>query len=78
MVEFDLWSQALIFALVYVPIVLVPCVLVCLMGRKMIDQLGMHPSQTPIIQMSIFWKLVSVEIITFTCLIGFYQFFSSK
>jgi hypothetical protein len=78
MVEFDLWSQALIFALVFIPIIIIPCVLVCLVGRKMIEELGMRPSQTPIIQMSIFGKLVAIEVVTFALLIGFYQFFTSK
>lgn len=77
MVEFDLWSQAFIFAVVFIPIIMIPCILVCLIGRKMIDQLGMFPSQTPIIQMSIFGKLVLIEIVTFGLLLGFYQFFTA-
>ncbi len=78
MVAFDLWKEAFIFAIVFAPIIIIPCVLVALMGRKMIDQLGRYPTQTPIIQMSIFWKLVVVEIITFFCLIAFFQFFSAN
>ena len=78
MVEFNLWTEALIFGLVFAPMILIPCVLVALMGRKMIDQLGLYPSNTPIIQMSILWRLVGIELVTFCCLIGFFQFFSGK
>ena len=76
MVEFDLWKEAFIFAIVFAPIIIIPCVLVALMGRKMIDQLGMRPTQTPIIQMSIFGKLVAIEVVTFICFYAFLQFFS--
>ena len=78
MVEFDLWKESLIFALVYAIVISVPCVLVVLIGRKLIDQLGHFPSKTPAIQMSILFQLIAVEVGTFTCLIGFYHIFSGK
>ena len=78
MVEFNLWKEAFMFAAIFAPLIIVPCVLVLIIGRKMINQLGTFPTQTPIIQMSIFWKLVVIEVVTFICLIGFLQFFTSK
>ena len=78
MVEFNLWKETFIFAMFFCPIVIIPCVLVALMGRKMIDQLGLYPSKTPIIQMSIFYKLIFIEVITFLSLVVFYHFFSGK
>ena len=78
MIQFDLWRETFIFAAVFAPLIIVPCILVAVMGRKMINQLGMFPTQTPIIQLSIFWKLVVTEIVTFVCLIAFFQFFSAK
>lgn len=78
MVDFDLWKESFIFALVYGGIIIIPCVLVALIGKKMIDRLGKHPSRTPVIQMSIFLPLVAIEIATFACLIGFYKIFSGK
>ena len=78
MVAFDLWREAFIFAAVFAPLIIVPCILVMIMGRKMINQLGTYPTKTPIIQMGIFWKLVVTEALTFTCLIAFFQFFTSK
>ena len=71
MIPFNLWSESFIFAVIFTFIVLVPCVLVMLMGKKMIQQLGRYPSKTPAIQMSIFVQLVVIEIVTFTLLTGF-------
>ena len=76
MIPFELWGESFIFASVYAVIILVPCVLVALIGRKMIDQLGQYPTKTPAIQMSIFFQLVTIEVITFVLLIGFFKFFS--
>ena len=78
MIEFNLWYESFIFAFVYAIIIIVPCVLVALLGRNMINQLGHYPTRSPIIQMSIFAKLMAIEIMTFACLIGFYHFFNGK
>ena len=71
MIPFNLWSESLVFAVIFTFIVLVPCILVTFMGKKMIHQLGQYPSKTPAIQMSIFVQLVVIEIVTFTLLTGF-------
>jgi len=76
MISFDLWSESLIFSSIYAVIIIVPCILVAIIGRRMIQQLGQYPSRTPMIQMSVFWQLVTIEIITFISLIGFYRFFT--
>ena len=78
MLEFDLWKETFVFAVVYSFIILVPCVLVAFVGRGMIERLGRFPTKTPFIQMSIFFQLVIIEAFTFFGLIGFYQFFTSK
>ena len=75
MIPFNLWTESFIFASVYAVIILVPCVLVAWIGRKMIRQLGQYPSKTPAIQMSIFIQLVAIEVATFTLMIGFFRTF---
>ncbi|HBG62537.1 MAG: hypothetical protein A2Y03_08195 [Omnitrophica WOR_2 bacterium GWF2_38_59] len=75
MVEFDLWREAFVFACVYAVIIIVPCIIVALLGNKMIGDLGRYPTKTPAIQMSIVWKLIVTEIITFVLLIMFYNVF---
>ena len=69
------WVTSLIFVGIFAVIVFVPCALVTLLGRKMINRLGQQPSQTPFIQLSIFFPLVLIEVITFTLMIYCYQFF---
>jgi len=76
MVSFDLWFESFIFAAVYGVIVMVPCVMVGLIGKKMIDKLGRYPTKSPAIQMSIFLQLIVIEIIAFFCLIAFYHVFA--
>jgi hypothetical protein len=76
MVAFDLWKEAFVFGVIYAVIITIPCVIAGIMGVKMINQLGTYPSKTPFIQMSIFFKLVLLEIVTFTLLVGFYHVFT--
>ncbi|MCA9400769.1 MAG: hypothetical protein KC713_04020 [Candidatus Omnitrophica bacterium] len=75
MQEFNLWIESFYFSLIYSVIIIIPCIIVGLLGKRMIDRLGTYPSRTPSIQLSVFIWLVVVEIVTFTALIGFYRFF---
>ena len=74
--RFNLWWESLIFASVFSGIVILPCVCIAIIGRKMIEQLGLYPSQSPKIQMSVLWQLIIIEVITFTLWMWFYVFFS--
>jgi len=76
MIEFNLWAETFIFAAIYMVIIIVPCVLVALIGTKMITQLGFYPTKTPVIQMGIFVQLIAVEAGTFLALLLFYHIFS--
>ena len=78
MVDFDLWKESFIFAVIYSFLIIIPCILAVWIGRNMIERLGQWPSKTPVIQMGAFFKLVLLEAVTFTSLIGFYLFFTSK
>lgn len=77
MVLFDLWGESFIFAAIYSVIILLPCVIIALMGRKLIEKLGRYPSKAPPIQMSIFLPFMTVFVITSALLLGFFQFFTS-
>ncbi len=75
MVPFDLWRESFLFAVIYAVMIIIPCVVVAYFGKRMITQLGLYPSKTPSIQMSVFLILLVTEVITFCGLIGFYRFF---
>ena len=74
--RFDQWIEAFIFASVFSLLIIIPCLLIVLVGRKMINRLGQYPSKTPAIQMSVLFQLVTIEIFGFFGLIAFYNFFS--
>jgi len=76
MVVFNFWTESIIFLLVFTVIIVVPCVFVALLGKKMIDRLGQFPSQAPVIQMGVLLKLAVIEMVTFIALIIFYHIFS--
>jgi hypothetical protein len=77
MVEFNLWFESAILASIFAVLIIIPCVLVALLGRKLIDQLGHHPSKSSKLQMSILIPLVLIEILTFASFYLFAHFFTS-
>ena len=70
------WVLSLIVCGIFAVVVLVPCIIVGVIGTKMINRLGQMPSQSPAIHMSIIFQLVILEAVTFALLIVFYRFFS--
>lgn len=76
MVEFNLWREAFILAIVFGIIITISCVLLGIIGTKMIDQMGRYPSKAPVIQLSIVGKLILIEIFAFGSLMIFYNVFS--
>ncbi|MGE0269563.1 MAG: hypothetical protein AB7S78_14025 [Candidatus Omnitrophota bacterium] len=72
------WIFSLVFCAVFAVIVLVPCVIIAIYGRKVIEKMGQYPSQIPVIQMQIFMPLIILGAVTFASLIGFYNVFSGK
>ena len=66
-----LGGTAFVFVLVFWVMMLIPCIGIGWMGKKLIDQLGRYPSRTPAVQMSVLVKLVVLEVVSFTLLAGF-------
>jgi len=58
----------------FLVVVALPCFFVGLWGSKMVNDLGNHPSQSARIQASAGWKILLVEIVSFTLLISLYMF----
>lgn len=59
-------------------LIAIPCVSVAIMGYRMITQLGTTPSRTPEIQMSIWLKLLVIEVFSFGMMYLFYTLGSIK
>ncbi|HNV24035.1 MAG TPA: hypothetical protein PLH56_06490 [Candidatus Omnitrophota bacterium] len=78
MVDFNLWIESFIFISVFSLIIIIPCVLVVIIGKKAIEDMGRYPTKISLIQMSIFLKLVVIEISTFTALLTFLRVFEHR
>ena len=76
MVEFNLWQETFIFCSIYTLVIIGTCVLVCVMGVNLFNALGRYPSKAAQIHMSIFFKLVGLEILSFSLLVLFYHVLS--
>lgn len=71
----SLWISAITLISIILVIVGFPCIAVAWLGTRMINRMGYFPSKAPAIQMSIFLKLVVIEIFSFTLLFMFYHVF---
>ncbi|MCA9394116.1 MAG: hypothetical protein KC900_07930 [Candidatus Omnitrophica bacterium] len=72
------WLYSLIFIGVFAVIVLVPCIIIALMGRKAINEMGRYPTRIPLIQSKMMMPLLMVDVVTFALLVGFYNVFSGQ
>ncbi len=66
------------FILVWFVIIGVPCIIISIIGCKMIAKVGQWPSKTPAIYKSVLWKLVIVEFSAFFILGLFYHIFTGE
>lgn len=61
---------------IFFVVIAIPCVGVAIVGRGLIKKLSFFPSKTPALQLSIFWKLLVIEIVGFTLIMTFYHLFA--
>ncbi len=64
MVPFELWKASFVFWILFSSIVLIPCVIITIVGRKMARELGYYPSRMPEIASRYFPVLIIVAIVT--------------
>ena len=73
---FRLWYEGLKIVLSFSFVVGLPCILVTLIGMKMINDLGNSPSKSASIQTGTIWKLFIIEIVTGFMFWIFFRIFS--
>ena len=71
---FKHWFQGIEVICLFLVVVALPCVFIGLWGSKMINDLGNHPSRSVEIQAAASWKILVVEAISFTLLLGLFIF----
>ncbi len=75
--HFEYWGEGIKFIIIFFFLMTIPCVGTALIGYRMLSKLGSFPSKTPFIQMSIFLKLIAIEVVSFILLIAFYNIFAT-
>ena len=75
---FEFWGQSAVFIVVFGLILILPCVGVAIFGKKILDKIGVRPSQAPLIIIQNILPLVIVELIALGLLVAFYLLFSTK
>jgi len=71
---FKHWFQGIEVISWFLVVVALPCTFIGLWGSKMINALGNHPSRSVEIQAAAGWKILVVEAISFTLLLGLFIF----
>jgi len=66
-------STGLIFVLIFYVCIIIPCVGVAWLGKNLLNQLGRYPSKTPAIQIGVAFKLVVIEVVSFTLILTFFK-----
>lgn len=63
--RYEYWDAGILLVIGFFILMIIPCVSVAVIGYRMITKLGQYPSKTPEIQMSIWLKLLIIEVFSF-------------
>lgn len=74
--KFSYWQEGLVFSLVFLVVMAVPCVLISILGTRLIHSLGQSPTKGAKAQMDMALPLLGTMILSFGLLVVFYKFFS--
>jgi hypothetical protein len=74
--QFQYWHEGLIFIGLFAFIIGFPCIMVAMLGTKLINYIGQYPSKCARRQMIACLQLFVIELISFAILALFYHIFS--
>lgn len=66
-------GAAVIFVGIFFLLITIPCIGVSWLGSRLINKLGTYPSKTPAIQMSIIFKLIFLQVVSWTLILLFFK-----
>ena len=69
---FEYWNAGILLVSGFFLLMIIPCISVAIIGYRMLTKLGQYPSKTPEIQMSIWLKLLIIEVFSFGLIYVFY------
>ena len=73
----DDWAEIIVFFGWFASVMSIPCLVIAIMGRKMLFQLGQFPSQKAPILMKFTIKLFFLEVVSFAALFWFYFYYQT-
>jgi hypothetical protein len=74
--RFEYWTEGFIFIGIFFVIVGLPCIFVGILGTRLIDYIGVHPSKSSPMQLKVTLQLIVVQMISFLILAVFFHMFS--
>ncbi|MBF0386509.1 MAG: hypothetical protein HQL20_01475 [Candidatus Omnitrophica bacterium] len=74
--RFQFWHEGFVFIGMFLVMVGVPCFFTAMLGTRLIENLGQHPSRSAKMQMGICVQFLLVEIFAFAMLLLFFHVFS--
>ena len=76
MSKFAYWHEGLIFIIVFLIVMAIPCAAIAYFGSKLIAELGQYPSKSAKIQLSMALPLLGTMILSFGIFAVFFHIFS--
>ncbi len=73
---FPLWVEGLTFIVMFFFVIGFACFWVALLGSRMINDIGNHPTKSAQLQFTTAWKLMLIELVAFALLVAFYMIFN--
>ena len=70
--RYEYWNTGILLIIGFLFLMTIPCISVAVIGYRMLTKLGQYPSKTPEIQMSIWLKLLIIEVFSFGMIYIFY------
>ena len=74
--KFSYWHEGLIFTIIFLMVMTVPCVLIAFLGSRLIDDLGQRPTRGVKAHLDMALPLLGTMVLSFGMLVVFYKFFS--
>ena len=70
--------EMLILIAIWFVIIVIPCVGIGFIGKRLINRLGKFPSKTSGITLNIMWKLIVIEVVSLTLILLFFKVFTTE
>lgn len=74
--RFEYWTEGFIFIGIFFLIVGLPCIFIGVLGTRLIDYIGVHPTKSSSMQLKVSLQLILVQIVSFLILAVFFHMFS--